>query len=62
MNDGVEQLLEIDAFGQAVGSNSNRRSASAMSSTCARRSSEVSAPVTVSMRSFGKALQRPAAT
>ena len=41
---------------------SSRCSASAMSSTRARRSSGVSAPVTASMRSFGKALRRPAAT
>ncbi len=36
-----------------------RCSASPMSSTRARRSSGVSAPVTASIRSFGKALRRP---
>ena len=67
VDDGVEELLEVDAFGQAVGGDEDALDllflvAGAMSATRSRRSSGVSTPVTASTLSFGKALRRPSRT
>jgi hypothetical protein len=47
VDDGVEVLLEVDAFGEAVGGDEHAAlGAVPRRSTCSRRSSEVSSPVT----------------
>lgn len=66
MNDGIEQLLEVDPLKQSVATKmrwtSFSSSAEAISATRSRRSSGVRTPVTASTTSLGKAFRRPSRT